>query len=55
VWAADTDAGILTALQAKEGSVLATINVGDIEYLASPAAADGLLLIGTGTNVQACR
>jgi outer membrane protein assembly factor BamB len=55
VWAADTDAGILTALKAADGTVLATIKVGAIKHFTSPTAAHGLLLIGTSTNVQAYR
>jgi outer membrane protein assembly factor BamB len=47
VWALDTDAGVLHALDPKSGHSLARVTVGDVNRFATPAVAGRMVLVPT--------
>ena len=55
VWSADPGAGVLYALDAASGRQLAQIQVGEMMHFATPAATDGLVLVGAGRRLVALR
>jgi len=55
VWSVAIATGTLFALDAGSGSELARLDLGPVPHFASPALADGMVLVGTMDGVVAVR